>query len=82
MLPTKCINSLGNVRFIPISSLSSDSNTEYSKNKEKNNMNNIFNTTRKKKFFKLFEKNNKIIFDTKYNMKKNKKIKLIKLENT
>ena len=82
MLPTKCINSLGNVRFVPISSLSSDGNREYSKNKEKNNINNIFNTTRKKKFFKLFEKNNKIIFDTKYNMKKNKKIKLIKLENT
>ena len=82
MLPTKCINSLGNVRFVPIGSLSSDGNRENCKNKERNNNNNIFNTTRKKKFFKLFEKNNKIIFDTKYNMKKIKKIKLIKLENT
>ena len=81
ILSTKCINSLGNVRFVPIGSLGSESNREHSKNKERNN-DNIFNTTRKKKFFKLFEKNNKIIFDKKYNIKKNKKIKLIKLENT
>ena len=81
MLPSKCINSLGSVRFVPISSLSSDNDRAFSKYQERN-YNNIFNTTRRRKFFKLFEKNNKIIFDTKYNMKKNKKIKLIKLENT
>ena len=80
VLPDKCINALGDVKFVPISSLSSDNNNRvYSKYQERNN---IFNTTRKRKFFKLFEKNNKIIFDTKYNSKKNKKIKLIKILST
>lgn len=75
IFPKKYFNSLSEVQFIPLSPLNSFNNDNinnnkriYSKYQERNKN---FDSIRRKKFLKLLEQNNKIIFDTKYNKKKN-----------
>lgn len=72
MSPTKFINAFSDVKFIPISSFSSGNKRSSSNSRDKDkDKNRTLNKIRRNKFNKLFEENNKIIFDKQLkNMKK------------
>ena len=77
MSPIKFINNFNDVKFIPINSFSSDNKRNESNVKDKA-QNNTLDKLRRIKFTKLFEENNKVIFNKKLNTNK----KFLSIENT
>ncbi len=77
MSPIKFINNFNDVKFIPINSFSSDNKRNESNVKDKA-QNNTLDKLRRIKFTKLFEENNKVIFNKKLNTNK----KFLRIENT
>jgi len=71
MSPIKFINNLNDVKFVPIKSFSSDNKRNESNVKDKDkDQNNTIDKLRRIKFTKLFEENNKVIFNKKLNTNK------------
>ena len=75
--PRKFINVFNDVKFIPLSSFSSDKRRSESNSRDKDN-NRTLNKIRRNKYHRLIEQNNKIIFNK--NLSKRKRI--LNIENT
>ena len=80
MNPTKFKNIFDDVKFIPLSSFSSEKKRSESNSREKDS-NRTLNKIRRNKFLNLFNQNNKV-HDLLFNQKLESKKKKLKIENT